>query len=215
MKKLFALLIFSYFAQEGFAQNRIRENLKIDLLLGGRWQSEEINLPIPDGIFPLMPILPYFAPLNIQGFGMVGGTQITFMDRLSASFKPVLRYDYFHSDPMTLAPIKAWLWDLHFNLGWKFKKNTVGLGYTLINAGKFMMVTVPPAPTIKMEFPCISIFYTREIKKRFIAELKILYNYRDFPTHTNPYNIPYEIYQVKYLIINIGCAYKISLFGKP
>lgn len=212
---ILSLLPYWCFAQDTTSTKKKERFLKINVLLGGRWQSAPIKF-FYTGVLPMPQLtaayhLPYSPLLNINGLGFVGGIEGVFKDKVSLSFKPVYRYDYLQSDPFNGKKIKKWIWDLHFNAGYVFKKNTIGIGYSLINAGKFLDMGYNGYPTIKLEFFTLNAFYTREIKKRFVAEIKLMFNYKDFPTHVNLYNTPDELYKREYLFVNLGCAYRIGL----
>ena len=138
---------------------------------------------------------------------------MVFKQKFLLSFKPVIRYDYLqtvYNYPET-SDKYAWICDLHFNIGYRWKNNSISLGYSIINTGKFINLDLSNDPPVSIEFPAISMSYVRTFKKRWAAEAKIMLNYEDFPTQKNLYNSTDPIYKREFVILSLGCTYQINL----
>jgi hypothetical protein len=192
-------------SQTSFAQRKERD-IKLYPTVGATWRSTATYLFNFNGLYPYDIFLPYDYESNVQGASFTPGFQFLVKDRFVLEYSPGLRYDETHTyfdrselvfrgfndngDSLFIGKpkiAKQFLVDHNFNLSYKWKSFSYGIGVTIVNAGaSYYYNDARPPHEIRrhdIEFVTYNALVTIFIKKIFNLEMKTLYIPAGFPSN--------------------------------
>lgn len=193
--------------------------------IGVTWRSTAMNFFDFGPIIPMDWNMKYTYEKNVQGFSLNPGVQYQLSRTLFLEYYPNLRYDVTHSvwskkhdvfqfvsdegDSLFInnnpSYSKSFLIDHNFNIIRRKGKLALGMGMTIVNAGKTINYPIahryPANRRIQnIEFRTLNGFVVIPVKKIYNLELKAMYIPRDFPKN---------IYE-QYMMYSIRVYYKLG-----
>jgi len=197
--------------------------------IGITWRSTAMNFFDFGPIVPMDWNMKYTYEKNVQGFSLNPGIQYQLSRTIYLEYYPNLRFDVTHSvwnkkddvfqfvndegDSLFInsnpSYPKTFLIDHNFNIIRKKEKLALGLGMTIVNAGKTLNYPVnhriPSNRRIQdIEFSTLNGFVVFPVKKIYNVELKALFI---------PNNFPRNIYE-QYMLYTIRVFYKFGEKGE-